>query len=509
MSVPKEILICGGGTAGWMTANLMQHHWPTSNIRLVESPNVGIIGVGEGSTPYLKQFFNTLGIAESEWMPECNATYKVGIRFPNWSTRADYDSYFHPFFSELDIKPGEPFFYNAKLQKQGVDAGAHPDHYFVTAEMARQCSAPVSHKYKELDIDYGYHFDSGLLGEFLKRRAISRGLIHLQDDIESVETNANSDTVGGDQILAVNCQSLGALTADLYVDCTGFNSLLMQKALHEPFHDYRENLFNNAAVAIATPIDDSKPIPVETESTALSCGWAWRIPLANRFGNGYVYSTEYLSPEEAESELKAHLGLAPDAEVEARHLTMKVGQIKRHLRGNCLAVGLSQGFIEPLEATALMLVQYTIEQFIAAQNKQSSEQAYNAKINNMMAGIRDYIVCHYYTNSRTDSQYWRDCRDKLVLTPNLQKLLAAWSDNSEFEQVLIELEPELVYLRPSWYVMLMGVGYFPKTLENKAPADRPVFNYQQAKAYCEKLVGDFFPSQDEYLQSLYGEKWPR
>ena len=501
-STPKSILICGGGTAGWMAANLMQHAWPQCEITLVESPNVGIIGVGEGSTPYLKTFFKQLNIAENEWMPACNATYKVGIKFDGWSEVKGYEQYFHPFFSELDVKPGDPFFHNAKIQKSGINANAHPDHYFVTAEMARQYMAPISEKYSQIEIDYGYHFDSGLLGEFLKKRAISLGLNHISDDIINITTDSNGSISG------IECETVKTITAELYIDCTGFRSLLLQQALKVPFHDYKENLFNDSAVAFPTELNNAQPIPVETKSTALNAGWAWKIPLANRYGNGYVYSSKYITPEQAEIELKQHLNIPQDQNVNARHLKMKVGRVDKHWHKNCLAVGLSQGFIEPLEATALMLVQFTIEEFITAYNQPSQDvDLYNMSVNRMMEGIRDYIVTHYVTNGRNDTQYWNDCRNA-VRSDNLDKLLNTWQSNLDFEHVLNKLDSSLVYLRPSWYVLLMGVGYFDPIKQQVAKASDRVWDFNKSKTYCEQLVDDVFVPHNQYLQALYGSAWP-
>lgn len=497
---PKSILICGGGTAGWMAVNMFQHKWPDAHISLVESDNIGIIGVGEGSTPYLKQFFRELGVRDEQWMPECNATYKVGISFPNWSTREGYEQYFHPFFSELDIKPAEPFFHNAKLQKSGVSANAHPDYYFVTAQMARKGHAPISQKYPQIDIDYGYHFDSGLLGEFLKRRALKAGLNHIIADIEKV-------TVGHDGNIESVETSKGPLDAEFYIDCTGFRSVLMQGALEEPFESYGENLFNDSAIAIATDLDITQTIRPETRSTALSSGWAWQIPLANRYGNGYVYSSKYLTEEEAETELRTHLGILGRDDIPARKLKMKVGRINRHWKRNCLAVGLSQGFIEPLEATALMLVQYTIDNFIEQYAEPDGKNNFNHNVNKMMEGIRDYIVTHYVTNSRDDSQYWRDCREAKQ-SERLNRLLTTWDNNQNFEDVLNELDDGLVYLRPSWYVLLMGVGRFTNKLDASAPNNSPIFDFKKSTGYCAQLVDDVFPNHNQYLQSIYKQKWP-
>ncbi|MFT6528519.1 MAG: hypothetical protein ACJAZB_000151 [Psychrosphaera sp.] len=503
---PNDILICGGGTAGWMAANLFMHNWPDASVTLIESDNIGIIGVGEGSTPSLKQFFKTLGISDQEWMPQCNATYKVGIRFPHWSDKQGYESYFHPFFSELDIKPGEPFFHNSKLQRKGVQANAHPDHYFVTAQMARQKTSPISNKYPNLDIDYGYHFDSGLLGEFLKKRAILNGLNHIIDDISHIEV----DQQGLDAFIKyVEANNSGKHKADLFVDCTGFKSLLMQNALKVEFKHYKENLFNDSAVAIATDIDISEGITPETRSTALKYGWAWQIPLANRYGNGYVYSSDYVSSEEAEKELKEHLGITDD-NVKVRHLKMKVGRLQQHSVSNCLAVGLSQGFIEPLEATALMLVQYTIEQYISTVDQPNENDKYtvfNNKVNNMMEGIRDYIVAHYVLNSRNDTDYWRDCRNAKK-SETLTELLAAWNGDGNFEDMLDRLDNYLVYLRPSWYVILMGMGHF-STPNNIQPTElNKVFDYTKSRNYCGQLVDDVFPDHVSTLKGMYKDKWP-
>lgn len=506
---PNNILICGGGTAGWMAANLFMHKWPDTKVSLIESDNIGIIGVGEGSTPSLKQFFKTLGITDQEWMPKCNATYKVGIRFPNWSEAKDHNSYFHPFFSELDIKPGEPFFHNSKLQRKGIAANAHPDHYFVTAQMARQKSSPISDKYPKLDIDYGYHFDSGLLGEFLKTRAIENGLVHIIDDIShvEVETQINEQE---QKITYVEAEKTGKHHADLYVDCTGFRSLLMQGALKVEFKNYKENLFNDSAVAIATDIDLSEGITPETRSTALKYGWAWQIPLANRYGNGYVYSSDYITAEEAELELKQHLRLTDDDNIKVRHLKMKVGRLQKHSVGNCLAVGLSQGFIEPLEATALMLVQYTLEQYISAiddNTEQDKLVVFNEKVNHMMEGIRDYIVAHYVLNSRTDTQYWRDCRNAKK-SENLTKLLVAWNSENTFEDTLDKLDNYLVYLRPSWYVILMGLGHFPEPKNPSSVELDNVFDFNKSRNYCGQLVDDVFPDHVTTLKGMYKDTWP-
>lgn len=494
---PKKIIIAGGGTAGWMSASLLQHSWPQAQIILIESQNIGTIGVGEGSTPYLKQFFKKLSIAEHEWMPSCHATYKSGIEFPYWSERPGYESYFHPFFSPLDIQTGEVFFEQAKAQKLGVCSNAHPDYYFVNTQIAQNCKAPISETYPNLDIDYGYHFDAGLLATFLKNRCLGLGLENLIDDITDVKVSSTGE------INSLVTKQNGSLEADFFVDCTGFNGLLIQKTLKVEFISFKDNLFNDSAVAIQTPKDSQSPIKSSTCSTALSSGWAWQIPLTNRYGNGYVYSSEFINAQQAEQELKEHLKITDQENIQVRHLKMKVGRVAKHWHKNCLAVGLSQGFIEPLEATALMLVQFTIEEFINAYSNDhtqiAQQNSFNNKVNHMIEGVRDYIVTHYKVNSKSDSPYWKKCREHAAISDNLSALLKAWGDPELFEDELEKQEDLLVYLRPSWYVILAGMGLFP---EQSLKQNESVKHHSHAQKHCVSIVNQLFPDHREYLNRL-------
>ena len=491
---PKKIIIAGGGTAGWMSASLLQHSWPKAHIILIESQNIGTIGVGEGSTPYLKQFFKKLNIADHEWMPSCHATYKSGIEFPNWSERPGYESYFHPFFSPLDIETGELFFEQAKAQKLGVCSNAHPDYYFVHTQIAQNCKAPISETYQNLDIDYGYHFDAGLLASFLKNRCLRLGLENVIDDITDVKVSKNGDING------LVTKHNGSLNADFFVDCTGFKGLLIQKTLNVKFISFKDNLFNDSAVAIQTPKDSQSPIKSSTCSTALSSGWAWQIPLTNRYGNGYVYSSEFINAQQAEQELKKHLKISDQENIQVKHLKMRVGRVASHWYKNCLAAGLSQGFIEPLEATALMLVQFTLEEFIKAysndQEQVTQQKSFNDNVNHMIEGVRDYIVTHYKVNSKSNSPYWKKCRDHAAISDNLSALLKAWGDPELFEDELEKQQDLLVYLRPSWYVILAGMGLFP---EQSLKQNDSLKHHSQAQKHCLSIANKLFPDHREYL----------
>ncbi len=494
---PKSILIVGGGTAGWMAATSFLAAWgENTQITLIESDDIGIIGVGEGSTPYLKQYFSNLNIEEKEWMAACDATYKAGITFPRWSTIKGYESYFHPFFSQFDLKPAEMFFHNSGLRRRGYQADVHPENYFVSSQLVQQKLAPIPDSSIPFDVDYGYHFDSGKLGHFLKTRAKNLGLKHVVDHVQSIVTTAHGEV---DHIVSRNS---GILNADLYIDCTGFSSLILDKALKVPFQSFNKSLFNNAAIAIPSPALAPDAIAPHTVSTALSNGWAWEIPLTSRVGNGYVYSNDFQSADNAELELRQKLNLV-DADVEARHLKMKVGRVEHHWYKNCLGVGLSQGFIEPLEATALMLIQFTLEKFIKRVNSGADtlneQQHYNQEINATFDGVKDYIVAHYKLNTRTDSQYWHACREDIIISNTLAELIETWDNGEDFERVLTKYKQELVYLRPSWYCILSGMGRFPGSAKTNNQAGPT----QQAIAYCEKMAKQYFVSHHSQLSTIH------
>jgi flavin-dependent dehydrogenase len=453
-----QFVILGGGTAGWMAACLIAKAWPEHKVTVVESPDIGIIGVGEGSTPQLKAFFETLGIAESEWMPKCNATYKAGISFHGWSERPGFESYFHPFHTELDGFTEHQFAYRTRARRTGRDVWAHPDRFFLPARIATERLAPIAPANFPFEVGYGYHFDAVLVGKTLREHAVEKlGVVHLERTVSEVVL----DEKGVVEALRVSNTEL--ISGDFFIDSSGFRGTIIQKALAEPFRPFAENLFNDRAVAMPTPNDDGD-IRSETCATALSAGWAWKIPLTNRAGNGYVYSSRYLDADAAETELRSHLGLL-NADVEARHLQMNVGRVQRSWVKNCLAVGLSQGFIEPLEATALHIVQATVEGFIGAYENGGMSDLHADEFNQSIArrydGIRDYIVAHYRLNQRSDSDYWRDNAANDALSDNLKAIMTAWFTGADLAEEIARLDIARYYSSLSWHCLLSGYGTFP------------------------------------------------
>lgn len=483
----QEVLIVGGGTAGWMAACLLAKALTQKGvaIRLVESPEIGIVGVGEGSTPQLRAFFDQLGVPESDWMPACDATYKLGIRFNQWSDNPHYSSYFHPFPSALDAATAKSFLLSVFERRQGLPVAAHPDDWFLNTALVAEGK---DHTAADVDVQYGYHFDAYKVGAYLARVAESLGVEHITGRVVSVDRTTDGD------LRAVRLEDGRELEADFFVDSTGFSGLLIQKTLQVPFTAFDDNLFNDSAVVMPTP--NQSPFRAQTVSTAMSCGWRWQIPLQSRIGNGYVYSSQYLDADAAETEFRSSLNML-DSEVEARHLKMRVGQLSQHWSHNCLAVGLAQGFIEPLEATALHLVQSTVELFIelleqqhatvVAPNSESSSSdaridftnvtdgtrnQFNKTICQRFEGVRDYIVCHYQVNRRADSAYWRDNANNKIRSDNLSAVLDAWYRRQDLTPVLIERDMSQYYSSVSWHCLLAGYGVYPDVDQSSPEHER-------------------------------------
>lgn len=491
----KTIVIVGGGTAGWITANLMATHLGDKGftITLIESPDIGIIGVGEGSTPPLKGFMDVIGVAESEWMPECNATYKVGITFKDWSTKPGFTQYVHPFLCQPDQFSAPAFFYNSQLRRNGVDIEGHPDHFFLAPELIRQNLAPIASENFPFEINYGYHFDSGLLGVFLSKVAARKGVRYVQAKIVDVDLDDHGN------IKALRTEDGQFISADFYVDSTGFRSQLFQQALKVPFISAAESLFNDSAVVF--PTEQGETIMPQTMATALKYGWAWKIPLTNRHGNGYVYSSRFCDADKAETEMRHHLGLL-DSDVQARHLSFKVGRTAVHWAKNCLAVGLSQGFIEPLEATALDMVQETVVRFIEAYIKGQYTGQYrdefNARINARFDAVRDYIVCHYRITSRTDTDYWIECGRNEKISPSLRSILMTWMSGKNITDELERQKLDVYFPNVSWNCLLAGKGIYPNQ-EQLRPGNELAHKYDMTtmQTYLRRCALNFKPHREQ------------
>lgn len=459
-SPPEKIVIVGGGSAGWMAASVFLRSFGRqgSDITLIESSNVPTIGVGEGTTPLFRRFLYFVGIPEAEFMSACHATYKHGINFPGWTNSEEFHTYFHPFNTPDYTQYDENFFQNCNLRRKGQPANTDPEDFFFGAEMARQRKSPAGPPPCNPNrVGYAYHFDAGLLAEFLKQRAIEQGITHIVDDVTDVFRKDDGDI--SHLVTAGN----GDLAADFFVDCTGFARKLIGKTLDTEFISYKPRLFNDRAVVMRTPLPEQEDIPPFTESRALKCGWAWRIPLVSRIGWGYVYSEDYTTQDNAEQELRDLIGEEANDQ-QARHLKMQVGRVSEHWKNNCVAIGLSQGFIEPLEATALGLTQFSINRFVAYYNEGGYQPGYrdefNTVINRAFDSTLDYIQMHYILNTREDTRYWHDCRNNENISDTMRRVLDGWDRVSEDFSSVLDEHVTGSYSPYSWYCILSGMGRF-------------------------------------------------
>lgn len=457
---PKSFIIVGGGTAGWMTALLLEKSFPDVKIQLLESSGVSTIGVGEGSTPAFKSLMDAIEIKESEWMPYCDATFKSGISFCNWSQREGFNEYFHPFFSHFDRDHIKALIFNAHLRRAGRDVYAHPNAFCYSHYLAERDLCPIAPYSFPFETQHGYHFNAGKLAELLKETAIKRGIVCHSAHISNVVL----DDFGDVAKLVTNDNVI--YEADFFFDCSGFSSIIAEKALSTPYLPYSNALLNDRAVTISTAPQMTKT--TQTVSTALNCGWHWQIPLQSRTGNGYVYSSSHSNESDAEQELRNHLGLSADAE--AKHLKMRVGRLATSWNNNTLAVGLSQGFIEPLEATALALVQLTLCKFIhyyktGGYSHRYCQQA-NEEIADAFDNVKEYIHSHYLTSDRADTAYWEDSKKTAsVASEKLKTVFNTWKKNGNLDAALNETGLSKHYKLNSWVYLFSGMGLFPKSLQ--------------------------------------------
>lgn len=473
----KSVLIVGGGTAGWLTAAFLARALGTAcgegvRITLVESSDIGIIGVGEGTFPSIRGTLAAIGIDEARFIRECNATFKQGIRFVDWvrpNGAPGPDHYFHP-FSLPSQRPGGP-----DLLPYWLLGAAGGQAAFAQAATMQKRVADASHGPKRVadadflgPMNYAYHFDAGRFAALLGEHARSLGVGHVVATVERVELDA-SGAIG-----AVLTREAGPLSADLYIDCTGFRGALIGDALGSPFRDLDEVLFVDRAVAMQVPYERADtPIPSYTISTAHEAGWTWDIGLQKRRGIGYVYSSRHTEDARAEQVLRHYIGPASEG-LNPRLLKLKVGYRDVQWVKNCVAVGLSGGFLEPLESSGVGLIE-TAAYLISYLFPFNGDTAPVAKLFNELMRARyervvDFVKMHYCLTQRTDTRFWTDNADPRSIPETLKEKLAMWRCRPPHRlDFVTDLE---MYPPSSWQYVLYGMEFATDLTASRAAYPR-------------------------------------
>lgn len=460
----KKVIVVGGGTAGWMAASAIAKLLPhAASVELIESAEIGIVGVGEATLPHLRAFIETLGLDEAEFMAATHATYKLGIEFRDFGKPGD--AYLHP-FGAFGRPLGDVPFLAYWLRMRALGQGGDIADYSVANVMAaqRRFAVPLADPDALLSsYGYAYQFDATRFGPYLRGFAEGQGVTRTEGRIVSVERNAETGDVA-----AVVLESSVRVEGDLFIDCSGFRGLLLGDALGEEWEDWSHWLPCDRAMALpcASPPGEIEPL---TRATAMPAGWRWRIPLQHRVGNGYVYSSTHLSDEAAAEAILAAVEGEPLAE--PRMLRFRAGRRKRSWSHNVVAVGLASGFLEPLESTSIYLVQAAILQLIELFPIGAIEAAdrdeFNRLIDYEYDRIRDFLILHYHASTRDDSAFWNHVRH-MPIPDSLADKIALFRRAGRIERYSHGL-----FFEPSWIAVMIGQGVIPEGRDQRADAVDP------------------------------------
>lgn len=488
----KKVVVVGGGTAGWMSAALMQRILGTQiEIELVESEDIGTVGVGEATIPPIRHVNAVLGVNEAEFIRETKATIKLGIRFENWKNVGD--SYYHTFGESGQNHAFCQFHhYWLRAEKLGFNTN-YWDYDLNYLASVRGVFSNQRAKDPSWDLPYAYHFDSALYGQFLRKISETRGVKRTEGLIEHVVIDSDTGFVS-----QLKLQDGTDVNGDFFIDCSGMKGLLIQKKLGVGFDDWSHWLPCDKAIFV--PSKRHEKTHPYTRSIAHQAGWQWCIPLQHRNGNGLVFSSNHYSGDQATQLLLDNL--ETPALGDPKIIPFRTGRARKQWHRNVCSVGLSSGFLEPLESTSIYLIQSAIVRLIKLFPHEGVTDElvdeYNAQSKNEFELIRDFIILHYHVNERTDSQFWRD-RRSMEVPEHLQNKLQLFKANGQLVQDQID-----IFKDPSWLQVMLGQGITPKDhhpLAN-APSDQQLVEMLTKIIAHKRAPLDRLPEHDTFLSTL-------
>lgn len=498
----RRIVILGGGTAGWMAAAALAKALPRHayQIQLIESADIGTVGVGEATVPHIRYFNQMLGLDEHEFMQHTQASFKLGIQLEGWG-RED-SCYINPFGVFGAPIKGVGFHHYWLRLKQLASAGQLND----TSEFSEYCTAVAAAQAGKFafpgdtlahlpNYSYAYHLDASAYAQLLKSRSLGWGVERIEDRVTQVELCPDSG-----QITRLLLARGAPVAGDLFIDCSGFGSRLLGDALGVGYENWSHWLPCDSALAMASgPLAKA---PAYTRAIAKAAGWQWQIPLQHRTGNGLVYCSHHLDHDQAEQLLRASVKQQDAAaEGKARALRFVTGRRRQSWVKNCVALGLASGFLEPLESTSIYLIQVAIMKLLECFPHQADDALLAAEFNRDIAmeyeRVRDFLVLHYHANQRDDSDFWRDCRTMTIPDSLAQKIRLFR------EQGQVERYTRGMFLEPSWLAVYFGQGIEPEACHPLAQ-QLPPEELQQLLARLRGTIQQAVEAMPEHQQQLRG-----
>jgi len=516
----QNIIVVGGGSSGWMAATYLHSSLNgLVNITVIESPTISRIGVGEATVTTIKtEFFDRLGLSEAQWMPECKGSYKMGIRYANWKkTPEEGGDYFYHIFGEIpyiDEVPLTHVWIKKRLEQNYNIPMAYACYPGIAAMDLKK--SPKLHNNIQAHY-YAYHFDATLLASYLARWSVSRGIKHVYDNLTHAELNAQGN---------ISCV-VGAggkkYAADLFIDCSGFSGFLIEKTLKEPIVSFENSLLTDRAIAVnfnENPETDG--IRPYTTATAMKAGWMWEIPHFDTSGNGYVYSSQFISDSQAEQEVRQFFGKKAE-KADVRIIKFQSRRRQNAWVKNCISIGLSSNFLEPLESTGLYFVYAALYQLIRNFPKKIIDPVlrdkFNQKIRFMVDEMRDFIIMHFKTCRRTDTPFWLANKHETVVPDSLQKIFERHQSGLPIKtthQSDIKLYASFgvqfdnFWTNTNYQSILCGVEVLPDTAlpllhyrDDIMKKGEELFKHYQLES--QRLINTL-PSQFDYLSKIYAMK---